>query len=297
VATDRTVGFVGLGAMGAHMVARLIDAGHDLAVFDTRAEAMAPHVAHGARACASARAVADAADTVLVSLPTPDVVRAVAGELAPGDAIAAFVDLSTTGPEVAAEVAAMLGAAGVACLDAPVSGGVAGAQAGTLTIMAAGDEALFESLHPLLDALGRNVVLVGAEPGQGQLAKVLNNLLSASAIAITGEALALGVHGGLSAGTLLDVFNSSSGRNTASADKFPKHVLPRTFGVGFRLELMHKDVQLCLAEARRQEVPMALGGAVGELWARAAASAASGADCTEIVRMLEDDAGVVVGDE
>jgi len=294
---DRTVGFVGLGAMGAHMAARMIDAGHHLAIFDTRAEAVAPHVARGARACNSAGAVADAADTVLVSLPTPDIVRAVAGELATGDAIEAFVDLSTTGPAVAAEVAAALSAAGVACLDAPVSGGVAGAQAGTLTIMAAGDEALFQSLRPLLETLGRNVVLVGAEPGQGQLAKVLNNLLSASAIAITGEALALGVHGGLSARTLLDVFNSSSGRNTASADKFPRHVLPRTFGAGFRLELMDKDVQLCLAEARRQQVPMALGSAVGELWARAAASAAAGADCTEIVRMLEHDAGVVVGDE
>jgi len=294
---DRTVGFVGLGAMGAHMAARMIDAGHHLAIFDTRAEAVAPHVARGARACNSAGAVADAADTVLVSLPTPDIVRAVAGELATGDAIEAFVDLSTTGPEVAAEVAAALSAAGVACLDAPVSGGVAGAQAGTLTIMAAGDEALFQSLRPLLETLGRNVVLVGAQPGQGQLAKVLNNLLSASAIAITGEALALGVHGGLSARTLLDVFNSSSGRNTASADKFPRHVLPRTFGAGFRLELMDKDVQLCLAEARRQQVPMALGSAVGELWARAAASAAAGADCTEIVRMLEHDAGVVVGDE
>ena len=294
---DRTVGFVGLGAMGAHIAARLIDAGHHLAIFDTRAEAVAPHVARGARACNSAGAVADAADTVLVSLPTPDIVRAVAGELATGDAIEAFVDLSTTGPEVAAEVAAALSAAGVACLDAPVSGGVAGAQAGTLTIMAAGAEALFQSLRPLLETLGRNVVLVGAEPGQGQLAKVLNNLLSASAIAITGEALALGVHGGLSARTLLDVFNSSSGRNTASADKFPRHVLPRTFGAGFRLELMDKDVQLCLAEARRQQVPMALGSAVGELWARAAASAAAGADCTEIVRMLEHDAGVVVGDE
>jgi 3-hydroxyisobutyrate dehydrogenase-like beta-hydroxyacid dehydrogenase len=294
---DRTVGFVGLGAMGAHMAARMIDAGHHLAIFDTRAEAVAPHVARGARACNSAGAVADAADTVLVSLPTPDIVRAVAGELATGDAIEAFVDLSTTGPAVAAEVAAALSAAGVACLDAPVSGGVAGAQAGTLTIMAAGDEALFQSLRPLLETLGRNVVLVGAEPGQGQLAKVLNNLLSASAIAITGEALALGVHGGLSARTLLDVFNSSSGRNTASADKFPRHVLPRTFGAGFRLELMDKDVRLCLAEARRQQVPMALGSAVGELWARAAASAAAGADCTEIVRMLEHDAGVVVGDE
>jgi 3-hydroxyisobutyrate dehydrogenase-like beta-hydroxyacid dehydrogenase len=297
VSAERTVGFVGLGAMGAHMVARLLDAEHDLAVYDTRAAAMEPHVARGAIACESAVAVADAAATVLVSLPTPGVVREVAGELARGGAMRAYVDLSTTGPEVAAEVAAQLEAGGVACLDAPVSGGVAGAQAGTLTIMAAGDEALFESLRPLLEALGRNVVLVGAEPGQGQLAKVLNNLLSASAIAITGEALALGVHGGLSARTLLDVFNSSSGRNTASADKFPKHVLPRTFGAGFRLELMHKDVQLCLAEARRQGVPMALGGAVGELWSRAADAAADGADCTEVVRMLEADAGVVVGDE
>jgi 3-hydroxyisobutyrate dehydrogenase-like beta-hydroxyacid dehydrogenase len=297
VSADRTVGFVGLGAMGAHMAARLIDAGHDLAVFDTRAEAMVPHVARGALACESAADVADAAATVLVSLPTPDVVAEVAHALLGGGAMRAYVDLSTTGPEVAAQVAAALGDAGVACLDAPVSGGVAGAQAGSLTIMAAGEEALFERLRPLLEALGRNVVLVGAEPGQGQLAKVLNNLLSASAIAITGEALALGVHGGLSARTLLDVFNSSSGRNTASADKFPQHVLPRTFGAGFRLELMHKDVALCLAEARRQGVSMALGGAVGELWARAAASAAEGADCTEIVRMLEDDAGVVVGDE
>jgi 3-hydroxyisobutyrate dehydrogenase-like beta-hydroxyacid dehydrogenase len=296
VSADRRIGFVGLGAMGAHMVARLLDAGHDLAVFDTRAEAMEPHVARGALACPSAAAVADAAATVLVSLPTPDVVRAVAGELAGGGALRTFVDLSTTGPEVAAQVAAALSDAGVACLDAPVSGGVAGAQAGTLTIMAAGDEAVFEDLRALLEVLGRNVVLVGAEPGQGQLAKVLNNLLSASAIAITGEALALGVHGGLSARTLLDVFNSSSGRNTASADKFPRHVLPRTFGAGFRLELMHKDVQLCLAEARRQGVPMALGGAVGELWAQAAARAADGADCTEIMLMLEAAAGVVVGD-
>ena len=291
------VGFVGLGAMGVHMASRLLDAGHPLAVFDTRAEAMAPHVARGALECRSAAAVADAADTVLVSLPTPDVVQDVAHELVAGGAMRAYVDLSTTGPAMAAHVAATLSERGVACLDAPVSGGVAGAQAGTLTIMAAGDEVVFERLQPLLEVLGRNVVLVGSEPGQGQLAKVLNNLLSASAIAITGEALALGVHGGLSARTLLDVFNASSGRNTASADKFPKHVLPRTFGAGFRLELMHKDVQLCLAEAARQGVPMDLGAAVGELWARAAAGAADGADCTEIVRMLEDSAGVVVRDE
>ena len=109
MSAERTVGFVGLGAMGAHMVGRLLDAGHELAVYDTRAEAMEPHVARGALACESAVAVADAAATVLVSLPTPDVVRAVAAELAGGVAMRAYVDLSTTGPEVAAQVAATLG--------------------------------------------------------------------------------------------------------------------------------------------------------------------------------------------
>src|SRR5919198_1469899 len=164
-------------------------------------------------------------------------------------------------------------------------------------IMAAGDADTFAHVGPLLEVLGRNVVLVGAQPGQGQLAKVLNNLLSASAIAITAEALALGVRGGLSARTLLDVLNATSGRNPATADKFPKHVLPRTFGAGFRMELMNKDVQLCLAEAQRQGVPMVLGGAVGQLWALAAATSREGADCTELVRLVEDWAGVVVADE
>jgi 3-hydroxyisobutyrate dehydrogenase-like beta-hydroxyacid dehydrogenase len=293
---EMTIGFVGLGAMGAHMASRLLDAGHPVAVFDSRPEAVAPHAARGAVGCESAAAVADAAATVLVSLPTPNVVRAVADELVQGGAMRTYVDLSTTGPVIAAEVAALMRDAGVDCLDAPVSGGVAGAEAGTLTIMAAGDAAVFEHVRPALEALGRNVVLVGAEPGQGQLAKVVNNLLSATAIAITAEAVALGVRGGLNARTLIDVLNSSSGRNTASEDKFPKHVLPRTFATGFRLELMNKDVQLCLAEAQRQGVPMVLGGAVGQLWALAAATTEEGADCTEIVRLVEEWAGVVVAD-
>jgi 3-hydroxyisobutyrate dehydrogenase-like beta-hydroxyacid dehydrogenase len=300
MSADMTIGFVGLGAMGQHMAARLLDAGHELAVFDTRPEAVEPHAARGARACDSAAAVADVAGTVLVSLPTPDVVRTVAtGDrgLLGGEAMRTYVDLSTTGPVVAAEVAARLGEGGVACLDAPVSGGVAGAQAGTLTVMAAGDARLFQTTRPLLEALGGNVVHVGEEPGQGQLAKVLNNLLSATAIAITSEALALGVRGGLSARTLVDVFNSSSGRNTATADKFPRHVLPRTFGAGFRMELMNKDVQLCLAEAQRRGVPMVLGGSVGQLWSLAEATANDGADCTEIVQMVERWARVVIADD
>jgi 3-hydroxyisobutyrate dehydrogenase-like beta-hydroxyacid dehydrogenase len=297
MSADMTIGFVGLGAMGQHMAARLLDAGHELAVFDTRPEAVEPHAARGATACDSAAEVADVARTVLVSLPTPDVVRDVANELSGGETIETYVDLSTTGPPVAAEVAATLSAAGIAVLDAPVSGGVAGAQAGTLTIMAAGDAAVFDRTRPLLEAIGKNVVHVGDEPGQGQLAKVLNNLLSATALAITAEAVALGVRGGLSARTLVDVFTKSSGRNSATDDKFPRHVLPRTFGAGFRTELMNKDVQLCLAEAQRQGVPMMLGGSVAQLWSLAAATADDGADCTEIVQMVERWAGVVIADD
>lgn len=297
MSADMTIGFVGLGAMGQHMAARLLDAGHELAVFDTRPEAVEPHAARGATACDSAAEVADVARTVLVSLPTPDVVRDVANELSGGETIETYVDLSTTGPPVAAEVAAMLTASAVACLDAPVSGGVAGAKAGSLTIMAAGDAAVFERTRPVLEVIGRNVVHVGDEPGQGQLAKVLNNLLSATALAITAEAVALGVRSGLSARTLVDVFTKSSGRNSATDDKFPRHVLPRTFGAGFRTELMNKDVQLCLAEAQRQGVPMMLGGSVAQLWSLAAATADDGADCTEIVQMVEGWAGVVIADD
>jgi 3-hydroxyisobutyrate dehydrogenase-like beta-hydroxyacid dehydrogenase len=293
---EMTIGLVGLGAMGTHMASRLLDAGHTLAVFDMRPEAIAPHADRGATACSSAAEVADAAPTVLVSLPAPAVVSSVAGELLEGATMRTYVDLSTTGPVVAAEVAARMRAGGIDCLDAPVSGGVAGAEAGTLTIMAAGDEAVFERVRPVLEVLGRNVVLVGAEPGQGQLAKLVNNLLSATAIAITAEAVALGVRGGLSASTLIDVLNSSTGRNTASADKFPKQVLTRQFASGFRLELMNKDVQLCLAEAQRQGFPMVLGGAVAQLWALAAAKTDEVADCTEFVRLVEEWVGVEVAD-
>jgi len=292
-----TIGFVGLGAMGQHMVTRLLDAGHQLAVFDTRTEAIEPHAGRGAQACDSARAVADVAGTVLVSLPTPDVVRAVAGELREGGAMRIYVDLSTTGPPVAAEVAATLTAAGIACLDAPVSGGTGGAQAGTLTIMAAGSAAVFEQARPVLELLGKNVVHVGDEPGQGQLAKVLNNLLSATALVATSEAVALGVRGGLSPRTLVDIFATSTGRNSAADDKFPRQILPRTFASGFRAELMDKDLKLCMAEAQRQGVPMVVGATVAQLWSLATRLADDGADITEYARMVEDWTGVVMADE
>jgi 3-hydroxyisobutyrate dehydrogenase-like beta-hydroxyacid dehydrogenase len=297
MARTREVGFIGLGEMGGRMAQLLLGRGRRLVVYDIRAEAMDRLARLGAEPRASPAGVADRASTVLLSLPTPAVVRAVAtgaGGLIEGSAIRTCVDLSTTGPAVAREIAGALATRGIELIDAPVSGGVRGAERGTLTVMAGCSAAGLEGARELLDELAEHVFHVGAEPGMGQLAKVLNNLLSATALAATAEALALGVKRGLDAQMLLDVLNASSGRNSATAQKFPEAVLPRTFDFGFALALMNKDVQICLAEAQRSEVEMRLGATVAELWADAESRTQAGADCTEIVRLVEERTGTII---
>jgi 3-hydroxyisobutyrate dehydrogenase-like beta-hydroxyacid dehydrogenase len=297
VSEQERIGLVGVGAMGGPIAAALLDAGHALAIFDRRREAMRPLVERGALECTSASDVGDMAATVFASLPGPEIVRSVVlgeGGLVDGSTIKTFVELSTIGATVAAEVATGLGRAGIAYLDAPVSGGVAGAAARTLAVMASGEPALFDRMRPLLETFGRNVFWIGPEPGQGQTAKLLNNLLSATSFAITSEAVTFGVRAGLDPATLLEIFNAGSGRNTATSDKFPQHVLTRGFGAGFRLDLMAKDVELCLSEARSKHVPMILGGIVQQLWTLASALADEGADHTEFVRLYEDWNGISV---
>jgi len=287
------LGFVGLGAIGTPLARALLESGHRLVVYDVEVS-RAESVGSGAQVAGSPREVADRAEVVFVSLPTPDVVREVASGrdgLVSGSALKVYVDLSTTGVAVAREVAEVFAAAGVAVVDAPVSGGVAGANAGTLAVMAAGEDEALARVKPLLRVFGENVFHVGRESGQGQLAKVLNNLLSATAVAITSEALVLGATAGLEAQTLLDIFNAGSGRNTATSAKFPTHVLPETFASGFRLALMAKDVELCLAEAHALGVPMRLGELVQQLWTLAAAESAPDADHTEFARVVEEWSG------
>lgn len=292
----QTLGFVGLGAMGARIAARLLDAGHRVVVCDARAQAAAPLRERGAEVAGSPRAVADVAATVFVSLPTPAIVRAVAlGDdgLAGGGALRTYVDLSTTGPAVAEEVAAALATRDVAAVDAPVSGGPAGAEAGRLTLMVAGPPVAVAAVQPLLEHFAGRIFVVGDRAGQGQSAKVINNLMSACSIAITAEAMVLGARAGLDPATLLDVVDASSGQNNAASDKFPKQVLTRNFDHGFRLELMAKDVRLALDEAHRRQVPMLLGATVSELW-NLAETQDVGDDCTAIVRMFEQWGGATV---
>jgi 3-hydroxyisobutyrate dehydrogenase-like beta-hydroxyacid dehydrogenase len=293
------IGFIGLGQMGGPMTRRLLAAGYRLVVHDARAKAQDALVAEGAEAAGSPAEVAARAEVVLVSLPTPQVVREVAlgqNGVNRGGAIRTYVDLSTTGQAVAAEVAAALAERGIVTLDAPVSGGVRGAVAGTLAVMVAGPAAELERVRPMLEVFGR-VFHVGERAGLGQLMKLANNFLSATAIVATAEAVVLGVKGGLDPATMLDVINASTGRNTASEDKFPRQVLSGKYAAGFTTALLTKDLGLCAAAAAGLGVPMPVAAEVYAEWQRAVAELGTDADITTIVKCVERRAGATVAPE
>ena len=291
------IGFVGLGRMGNPIGGRLLDAGYRLVVNDTRVDAIEALGGLGATPATSPSDVASAADTVLLSLPTPDVVESVVlGEsgVAQGSRVRTIVDLSTTGPRTAKRIAEKLSGTGVTWIDAPVSGGVGGAKAGTLAVMVSGPREVFERLQPMLKVIGKPF-FIGEEPGLAQMMKVVNNLLSGSAMAISAEAVAIGVKAGLDAATMIDVINAGSGRNSATLEKFPRSILNRRFDYGFAAGLMLKDIRLCLDEAEALGLSMPVANAVRALWQRTIDTLGPESDFTRIVETVEKDAGVVVG--
>jgi 3-hydroxyisobutyrate dehydrogenase-like beta-hydroxyacid dehydrogenase len=288
------IGFIGVGRMGSGMVARLRAAGHELTVYDPNAAAVAAAVARGAHAAASPADAARAAPIVMASVPTPAVARATAEAIAAAPGLEVFIDLSTSGPAAAAAIAALLAPRGVAAIDAPVSGGVAGAAAGKLSIMASGPRAAIEQVRPLLAELGR-VFVVGERPGLGQTVKLANNLMSAASLAIAAEAMAMGVKAGVDPRIMLEILNASSGRNSATQDKIPKHVLNRKFDFGFANALSFKDVRLCLDEAEALGVPMVVGAAVRQMLSITHNVCGPDADCTEMVKVVENWAGCQIG--
>jgi 3-hydroxyisobutyrate dehydrogenase-like beta-hydroxyacid dehydrogenase len=288
----KQVGFIGLGRMGEPMASRLIAAGYALVVHDVRPESVAALAAKGARPAKSPAEVASAVDTVLLSLPTPPIVREVAAQAGTGK-VKTVIDLSTTGATAAREIAAALAAKGITWVDSPVSGGVAGAAAGTLAVMVSGPRALYADLEPMLAVFGK-VFFIGERPGMGQTMKLANNLLSATAMAATAEAVVFGVKSGLDPAIMCDVINAGSGRNTASMDKIPQQVITRRFAQGFATGLMHKDVRLCLEEAQAAGVPMPVATGVRAIWARANEELGADSDMTAIVQLIERGAGVEV---
>ena len=294
--TGQTYGFVGLGQMGGPMSKRLLEAGHALCVFDTDPAAMQTLTGLGAVSAGTARDVADAAEIVFTSLPTPAVVRAVAleeGGLIEGARIRTMVDLSTTGTVVACEVAARLAGKDIVWADAPVSGGVKGAVAGTLAVMLSCPQATRDGIAGLLEVFGK-VFFVGEKPGQGQIAKLGNNMLSTAALTLTSEVVAMGVKAGLDPKVMVDIFNAGTGRNSATQDKFPRNILPRTFDAGFATGLAYKDVRLCVDEAEALGVPMVAGAVIREMMAITNAKFGGDSDFTSVAKLLEEWAGVEI---
>ena len=291
------VGFIGLGKMGFPMARRLIEAKHRLVVFDTRKEAADRLVAMGATAVSSPKEVADRVESVMASLPSLQASLEVAtgdNGVIEGSRVKRFVDLSTVGSHMAVRIHDLLKKRGIVQIDSPVSGGVGGAEKGTLAVMVSGPKADAEAVRPALEIIGK-VFFIGEKPGSAQTMKLANNFLSATAVVATSEAVVMGVKSGLDPNVMIEVINAGSGMNTASRDKFPRAILPRTFDFGFTTGLMVKDVRLCLEEMKSLGLSMVVAEAVGRLWEVVIRDMGAESDFTTAIKPIEKAAGVVVG--
>ncbi|PWE30442.1 3-hydroxyisobutyrate dehydrogenase [Maritimibacter sp. 55A14] len=253
------IGFIGLGNMGGPMAANLAKAGHEVAGFD-----LAAPCPEGVTTAASAAAAAKGAEVVITMLPNGEILRAVAAEVIPAmRAGAVFLDCSTVDVDSARAVAAQANEAGLGALDAPVSGGVGGAQAGTLTFMVGGDAAAFETARPLFEVMGAKAVHCGPS-GNGQAAKICNNMILGATMAVTCEAFALADKLGLDRQAMFDVVSTSSGQSWSmntycpAPGIGPKSPADNDYKPGFAADLMLKDLRLSqqAAEAADADTPM-----------------------------------------
>jgi 3-hydroxyisobutyrate dehydrogenase len=289
--SEEYVGFVGLGRMGRPMCARLVGASHRVLAYD--AGGTAERLPAGATPATSISEMAHETDVILISVPDGTASREVCSQIADASVrVRIVVELSTIGVEVARSCHDVVTATGIDYVDAPVSGGVSGAERGALSLMVSGPSRAIETLRPILGTLGERLFWLGPEPGQGQAMKLINNFVNATALTATSEAVLLGTRFGLSLEQMIEVLNASTGRTSASIDKFPRSVIPGTYDFGFATELMAKDLTLYREEARSASVPGQMGEAVGRLW-EAFAQSCPGTDFTyfyEYLRTLDADA-------
>ena len=281
-----TLGFIGLGNMGGPMAHNLAAAGHEVVCFDAAGtEALAPP---GAPHAGSAAEVARRARVVFLCLPDGPTVLQVAHEIAdcPDRAAEIVVDNTTAGIADARAAHDLLAGAGIRYADAPVSGGTKGSKAGTLAMMVAAPDDLYAEIEPYVRPMAANARHVGTRPGQGMAMKLLNNFLSATAMAATSEAVAFGVSQGLDMMTILETVNVSSGRNTATEDKFPNLIATASFDGGFATRLMAKDIRLYEASVAEAGSPRRLGGLVRIMWDELDA-ARPGSDFSEIYKHVK----------
>ncbi|MGQ0577810.1 MAG: NAD(P)-dependent oxidoreductase, partial [Betaproteobacteria bacterium] len=281
---------------GSIMYAPLLAPGHRVCLLDNEERAVAAFEKAGAQTAGSAAEVASLAQTVFLSLPNPEIVQNVAlgrGGVIEGTRVKRVTDFSTIGPRTAGIVARALAERKITYVDAPVSGGLKGAREGTLAVMVSCPKNAYTELEPVLRTFGKPFHL-GEVAGQAQTMKLANNLLAAAAIAVSSEAMVMGVKAGLDPKLMLEILNAGTGRNSATQDKFPRAILPGTFDFGFATGLSYKDVRLCVDEAESLGVPMVVGAAVRQMLAVTNAVYGADSDFTSICRVVESWAGVEV---
>ena len=290
-----TIGFIGLGNMGAPMAGRLLDAGYGLIVHDVRQAAAGPLLARGARWAGSPADVAAAATTIITIVPSSKEVRAVfegsQGILGALQAGALCIEMTTADPSATRELAPEVEARDAHLIDAPVSGGVRGATDGSLAIMVGGPAALLERARPVLERMGKNIFHAGPV-GAGHAIKLVNNMCSGGILALTIEAVAVAAKAGVDPARAVEIIQASSGRSNASDYKFPKFILSGAFDAGFAIRLMLKDVDGYGRLAQEGGVPSPVGRAATEIYRMAVARGMGDLDHTAVARLIEEWAGI-----
>ena len=278
---DTKIGVIGLGNMGQPIAEHLAKAGFQVFAYDIDTQKV--DLQKSLVSCKSITEIQRHASTLLLSLPDSDAVSMVVSELSLAEPINGFtvIDTSTIGPKNSAGVAASLKEHKGNYLDSPVSGGVRGARAGSLSVMCAGDNTLFNDVLHFLQDFTANQFYIGPDAGQAQVMKVLNNFLSATALSATSEAICYGVSQGLDVAQMCDVINVSTGVNSASRDKFPSQVITGRYNAGFTNSLMLKDIELFLDGCVTSGTTNKVGDTIVNQW-RSFAKTEPGADATRI---------------
>lgn len=294
------IGFIGIGAMGEPMAACLIKAGYPVQVFDVRTQRIGEFVsAHGGSGGASLAQVGENSDVVILILPNSaidsDVLFGGNGMAAKLRAGTVVIDMTSGVPAVTVSLSQRLSEQGVVLFDAPVSGGVARALTGKLTIMAGGDDAVVDGVRPVLEAMG-SVIKTGGI-GTGHAMKALNNLVSSAGFLVGIEALLIGSRFGINPETMVDILNVSTGMNNSTQKKFKQYVLSRKFDSGFALGLMVKDLTIALGIARDVDVSVPFSGLCRDLWAGASAVLGPKADHTAVTLLCEKLAGAQINEK
>jgi 3-hydroxyisobutyrate dehydrogenase-like beta-hydroxyacid dehydrogenase len=297
---DGMIGFLGLGAMGGPIAKRMADwaqrhPGKQILVYDPRPEAMRQVAEAGAQPAASVAEIAAQCPVVLACLPSATISENVAlgadGIAAAGGA-RIYIEMSTIGSAAMQRIAEGLAEKGIALIDAPISGGVPGAESGALSVMASGAPEALQEVMPLLQVVGKHVFTIGDTPGLSQTMKLANNLLSLAGMVLTAEAFALGAKAGIDTALMCDVINASTGRNSSTVTKFPRAVLNGRFSGGASNAIVSKDLSLAVAEFAAFGLSAPMAALAREMLSIAKNRFGPEADMTSVAQLYEEWAGV-----